>query len=349
MTQDVNGQSLHDATWSSNKSSDVEVIAYKAFTIEADSVEDPKLSTLKVHSRHLHQGIPPHVHGAAVISGIIVRKIGIDDAIRLVGRMLCSFQQFADALGRANCVRIQDHGVVITGVWVRAIACEQGNVLLTAPCKSMSSCGKVFWRHLLRLRHIVREAKAGRSYRPSQLSVVFTEVGKGLIHAGGCQDHQVLILSRLLEDAAVPVEINEMMGCILHSLQKVCTVRLLITPGTNPCGIHSLQPVVHAFRGALADGLQGLMHGSAPHLEAFLRSPHRKALWKDLEQNLQLIHESLHNLRPTSISAVHLTANDRKVTGNADHGCGDEVFGIQVGQMRVTGRLEALLRTLLLP
>ena len=25
-----------------------------------------------------------------------------------------------------------------------------------------------------------------------------------LIHAGGCQDHQVLILSRLLEDAAVP-------------------------------------------------------------------------------------------------------------------------------------------------
>lgn len=29
-----------------------------AFTIEADSVEDPKLSTLKVHSGHLHQGIP---------------------------------------------------------------------------------------------------------------------------------------------------------------------------------------------------------------------------------------------------------------------------------------------------
>ena len=34
-----------------------------AFTIEADSVEDPKLSTLKVHSGHLHQGIPAGVGG----------------------------------------------------------------------------------------------------------------------------------------------------------------------------------------------------------------------------------------------------------------------------------------------
>jgi hypothetical protein len=125
--------------------------------------------------------------------------------------------------------------------------------LLTALCKSMSSCGKVFWRHLLRLpskadffsflcefykhetsmklqwtmqlcelangilrylpkrpgdcfngspfqggsarhffiflrplktrvkaRHVGCKAKASRSRRPSQLPIVFTEVGKGL-------------------------------------------------------------------------------------------------------------------------------------------------------------------------
>ena len=125
--------------------------------------------------------------------------------------------------------------------------------LLTALCKSMSSCGKIFWRHLLRLpskadffsflcefykhetsmklqwtmqlcelangdleisskkawrllqwitisrwiskaflhiffgpstrvkaRHVGCKAKASRSRRPSQLPIVFTEVGKGL-------------------------------------------------------------------------------------------------------------------------------------------------------------------------
>jgi hypothetical protein len=41
------------------------------------------------------------------------------------------------------------------------------------------------------------------------------------------------------------------------------------------------------------------------------------------------------------------TLNNGQIAGNADNCRGDEVVGVQVGQMRVAGRLKALLRTLL--
>ena len=52
--------------------------------------------------------------------------------------------------------------------------------------------------------HVSFEAKARASELPPESAIVFVEVGEGLVAARGGQDHEILVLARLLQDLAVP-------------------------------------------------------------------------------------------------------------------------------------------------
>mmetsp|Transcript_11612 Transcript_11612/g.22070 ORF Transcript_11612/g.22070 Transcript_11612/m.22070 type:complete len:229 (-) Transcript_11612:1277-1963(-) len=222
---------------------------------------------------------------------------------------------------------------------VCSILRHKQNVLVTSVTKILLQGFELHGAHPVVL-HVRLETKAGAATLPPQSSVVFREVGVGLVAAGGRQDHEILVLAGLLQDLAIPVEVEEVPTRLLDPEAQGLLEGVRARAGSRPVGLHALEPILSPLAGTLAQGRQGPVGGLQTRCRnvAVLES-----LRESLSKSRQLQCQSLLDLLPALVSAVHLTLHHRQRRGDGHHRCCHARLRVQVREVRRAGRAEGLL------
>mmetsp|Transcript_79336 Transcript_79336/g.190422 ORF Transcript_79336/g.190422 Transcript_79336/m.190422 type:complete len:281 (+) Transcript_79336:1511-2353(+) len=256
--------------------------------------------------------------------------------------MLCRLNKTANASRRADRIRVQDHGVVISVVCIPAVLRYEHDVLTASQLQVLA--GGIELLGLAVVLHVSFEAKARASELPPESAIVFVEVGEGLVAARGGQDHEILVLARLLQDLAVPVQIQEVPCRIRNSEVQILRKGLHAAPRVRPVRLQTLQPVLGSMTGSLAHRLQGAADAAQPQGRVTLL----QGLGEGLEQRVDFRRQNRRDFLSALVSAVHLTAHDGERRGHGDHSRGDAGLWVQVGQVGRQGGPECVLRRLLL-